>query len=260
MNPGPDSGSGSGADASVPFDPSTTGSVSVFNDAVYGGSVAEHIQGNVTAGFRKVVVAPTPNPTTTLGPCTLGVAGTTGGTVDDESAGALTVVGSSTVTVQDANGSYDQTFPAALFVGGSVIRVSASGAAVPAFTTTVATPPVPTLVAPAMQDPESATPTPLGASSDLTFTWTGGATGQVWVLLWGNGPQTGWASCVFPAAAGAGTVPQAVVQAVGASATYQLGVTTSTFLVAGGYGVTVSASEYGVLPDGHWSLGAIAFQ
>ncbi|MCA9591371.1 MAG: hypothetical protein KC657_39015 [Myxococcales bacterium] len=92
-----------------------------------------------------------------------------------------------------------------LGVEGQSVSASASGAAVPAFTTSVTGP---TRVALNLPDDGGIQ---ISKAADFTFTWTGGVANQILQLNLSRGPNDPVIFCAFDAAAGTGTVPSALL-------------------------------------------------
>jgi hypothetical protein len=138
------------------------------------------------------------------------------------SAGTLTLTGGThTLTVAPmANGSYSQLVDATqtLWSGGETLTLTASGATVPAFSTSV-TAPAPIVVA-APAAPAGGAKLTVSRSSDLTFTWTGGGGATVGggiSAVYGSTAES--VTCTVPASAGTFTLPASLIAQLPASPT-----------------------------------------
>lgn len=150
-----------------------------------------------------------------VGPCILSTC-TSPPTPAD--AGVITITGGAeAVTLTPQAGTYP---PAegmrALWTGGEVLRFSAAGGTVPAFSGTVTAPPQ--VVVSTLGD--AAWPTaavPLPRSAPLVIRWSTGAMTDVLVYV---DTQQGGVGCAFPASAGTGTVPAEALAALPAGAAF----------------------------------------
>lgn len=198
-----------------------------------------------------------------VGPCRVEVYGSGASAKDtDRSAGKLTITGGARSVVLTP--AVDKTYPtadgkSALFTGGETLTLTAEGADVPAFTTTVVAPAKLTLTAPAV--PASG---PLGVAraKGVAATWSGTSRGEV-VLYFDatNGDEAHAATCIFPASAGAGTVPPEAFAAFPAGAgTFNAYVKTVAVLTpADGY-IRLTASSVMVDARGKGTLGDALFE
>ena len=135
------------------------------------------------------------------GPCRIDLVTTT--MIEFASAGVVTFsgVGQNIVLIPDSQNRYmEDYFQGARFAPGDEITMSASGATVPAFTTTMTFP-----VSLNVTSPTSLTT--VSASHGLTATWTP-TVGMVTIaLVQTENAQTIDVACTFSGAAGTGTVP-----------------------------------------------------
>jgi hypothetical protein len=176
------------------------------------------------------------------------------GTTPYASAGDLTVGGlSMPITLSVMSGG---TFPGQysafqqytpLFTGGESLTVSAAGGEVGAFHATVTAPQQPTITA-----PDGTQPISVAKGQDLTFTWSGGASGVLRVQM--TQPTTSGApglDCTFPLAGGSGKIPS---NALGVFATGQASIGLSVASTAqpgdGDWQVQVAATTVPLLPNG----------
>jgi hypothetical protein len=144
--------------------------------------------------------------TTSSGACTLTEcppANTDAGTpqpVTPPTAGNITISGGKrTVTLSPkADGSYPTEVDSmkALYAGGETLTVSAAGAQVPAFSTT--------LTAPARIKVSTMPPTSITRSAGFPIAWSGGNTGEVTLGLYAG---TSWITCSAPATSGSAVIP-----------------------------------------------------
>lgn len=161
----------------------------------------------------------TPRTRTQVGDCVAEVFGTApawtdgGMVVTQQSAGTVSVAGGArTITLTpDADGGYAaESSVQPSWAGGETLTLTASGAAVPSFTTTIPAPVKMTLSAPDIRS--GAMPLVVPRTSDLQLTWTGGSE-TVELGLWNQDNQpTAQLLCRFPASRGSGTVPAAALQ------------------------------------------------
>lgn len=187
---------------------------------------------------------------TTIGGCTISdcSAAADAGTPPDGGqvgAGTLTFTGLAdggvVVIAPAANGSYLRQIQSQLFVAGSVLQVSSSGGAVPAFTASVSAPVSATLTTPACPLSNCGM---ISKAAGLPVAWTGGGTGSISVQVL---TATNQVSCSFPAASASATVPAAALAGIPpGSASLFFGSTASTTVQAGPFPIAVSASETGV--------------
>ncbi len=123
------------------------------------------------------------------------------------------------------------------------VTVAAEGGAVPAFTQTISAPSAVTITQPTCS---ASTTCVISRAAPFTVSWTGGTVGSVQIRLvseQGTAP-TSTVSCLFPAAAGTATIPATVMGALlSGTGSILVGATTSSTLVAGDYGITVSAID-----------------
>ena len=120
---------------------------------------------------------------------------------------------------------------------GATISISSSGSSkVPAFSDTVVMPPPADFSAPL---PDSHGNLTQSRTSDFNFAWSGGGSQFVSVFLsTGSTSTADSVRCVFPAPAGAGAIPSAVLST----------------LSAGTYSLSAQAGDYHDLVIGDWSI------
>ena len=166
----------------------------------------------------------------------------TGGTA--VSAGTLTISGgtlAAPVMVAPSADTYSYT-ASTLFSAGQTLVVSASGATVPSFgPDSVVAPGLPVLTAPAA----SAGAYTIATTADLTVTWTGGESGDLFFIE-GVDTSNAYFVCEWDASLGSGTVPQAVLAGLAGQSNAFLAYAqfaTTTFTV-GGYSISESALPY----------------
>ncbi|HZS36517.1 MAG TPA: hypothetical protein VFF06_06815 [Polyangia bacterium] len=139
-----------------------------------------------------------------IGPCEITHCSATGAIEVDS--GAVTFTGGSTpeVLTHMAGGYSSLAIPATIWAPGDTVQVSAAGAAVPAWSSSVVMPEIVMLTAPTL----SGSPT-WSRASDATFTWQGGTqTTAIFIASLTNGSAL---RCDFPATALSGTVPAAAL-------------------------------------------------
>lgn len=158
------------------------------------------------------------------------------------SAGDITFTGANTPVTLPFNpdGGYGQRMTnTPWWSGGEALTISAAGAEVPAFTTTLQVPEYATVSAPDLRD--QGTPLAVPRSNDLQLSWTGGS-GTLHLQMWsGSTSANGTVVCDFPASQHAGTVPAALLQKLPAGA--------GSFLLQ-----TRSAV---VVPSGRWNINVV---
>jgi hypothetical protein len=127
------------------------------------------------------------------------------------SAGAITISGGAgqpISLVPDASNRYSPfSMPAELFPAGQTINLAASGATAPAYTASVTMPGQVTITSPAKPAGSLA----VTRSQDFTITWSSQMTDIVEVSASSNPDPNTELVCAFPAAAGSGTVPAALL-------------------------------------------------
>lgn len=163
-----------------------------------------------------------------------------------DSAGALDfdapLLGGPEAAGQDSLGGYTLTVSQGpIFAPGDVLSVSASGAAVPAFTQTIQGPPPIVLRSPA-------SPFTVPTDQDLVVSWDGGIAGDVVdVLLDGTFPnyRTDVITCTFDAVKGEGTVPKSALAFVKSPTFGTLGwmQRAHRWFQAGAYWVDIGAAQ-----------------
>ncbi len=113
---------------------------------------------------------------------------------------------------------------------GGTVKFVASGAAVPAFSITVSTPPSVTLStvngAPApttnVDEDGDPLPVPIQRSDGLKLTWTAHGKGTALLMFWGFEAHRFAATCEFDAAAGRGELPAALLKELEPGSLYNL--------------------------------------
>lgn len=167
---------------------------------------------SVSAGFTMLQQGDE-NPCTTIedGDCLVIECSTDPLTVIRRSAGAVTVTGGSreVTLTPDASNEYAASSSATegLFDGGETVRVAAAGDHVPAFEVSATAPSAITFSA-----PNFFAPITVDRTQDLEVTWTGGADGvAVAVVATVGADRTVDVVCEFPASAGSGSIPAAVL-------------------------------------------------
>lgn len=199
----------------------------------------------------------------TVGPCTVEIFGDGASPKETErSAGTLTFTGlAKAVTLPPA---VDKTYDGVngsgpLWTGGETITVTAAGADVPSFTTTLTAPSKLTLTAPALQ---AGTPLKVTRSAGLDAAWTGASSGDVVLYVdAASGSSAFSTTCAFPASAGKGTIPAAALADFPAGAgTFNLYVKTVSVLTPPDGYVRVTASSLLVEGTGRGTAGDAAFE
>jgi hypothetical protein len=128
------------------------------------------------------------------------------------SASDITISDAQTIVLSPgAKGTYaPQTGQTALFAAGDDVNVTAKGAEIPAFTTTLKAPSIISLTAPAW--PQAGTALDIDHTADLPLTWDNGATGTVQVMISSAADKKSSVTiCKFSADAGQGTVTAATL-------------------------------------------------
>ena len=130
-------------------------------------------------------------------------------------AGAITAKsnGGTIVTKPDANGAYDVAgLASALWTQpGAALTFAAAGGAVPMFSETFCGPAAATITKPAAAPGAALT---IDRTADLPVAWTGGAVGDLEIVLREEGGAVGSSvevRCFFTGSAGQGTVPKAAL-------------------------------------------------
>lgn len=208
--------------------------------------------GVAVAGFYDQSPSPLSVTTQTIGPCEVRTVhfgtGGGGGFPKYSSAGTLTIAGGAEeVKLTHGPGGYAawQNSDVALFEGGETMTISASGAKIPPFDVSITTPAHLTMTSPIYP---VGSPLDIDPTADMVFQWTGDSAGDVEIRIAGPQqlpePQTTM-QCRFPASAGTGTVPAAVLAAVSLSGTGTIAadVLTTSNTVAAGWGpISIRAS------------------
>lgn len=145
------------------------------------------------------------------------------------------------------------TSDVALFTGGETLTITATGAKVPAFEATLPAPAHLAMNAPVYP---LGSPMPIDKTQDLVFEWSGESVGEMEIRISGPQqlpePQTD-IHCRFPASAGTGTVPAAVLSKVtlSGSGTIAADVAATREVVTAGWGpVSLRASSPALKPNG----------
>lgn len=241
-------------DAATPLDAAAPGP-SKFGDVLLNAdSYASFADTSIFAFFDVTEPSPStdagaPSCTfSTVGACSVGLCtGTSSGggpAPVAASAGQLTVTGTKTYTVlPSATFGYSLDDSAAGWSPGSTIAVSASGATVPAFATTVKAPGVVKVGTPALST--SGTAPVFARSSNLALAWTGGAGAQLSVSLI-DAAGTASLLCTYDASTGSASIPSSALQMLPARTGYTLYGSTSSdaanaLVMAQGWTVSVSA-------------------
>lgn len=222
-----DTGGGSGTTTSSSSSTSTTGSTApsgLHVGIVAVGSGPQHATDQhgykALAGFS---TAPDGSPgaftEATVGPCvvrrytTLPVKGAP----IKQSAGTITIDGGvHTLSLSpDGNGKYAELDSSTedLFSGGETITIKAAGDVVPAFSFSMIAPSGVDLTQPA--EPPNKGPLPVDRTADLTFSWSGGGSGDVIAVL--TDPSATRVTCTFASAPGKGTIPKAALASLAAN-------------------------------------------
>ncbi|MCU0701705.1 MAG: hypothetical protein MUC96_34795 [Myxococcaceae bacterium] len=204
------------------------------------------------AGASPCVESTVSNCTTTVCDFAMGGGADAGTTSTLDSAGMLSVAGTrvdgGVTLAPGAMGTYSRTFMSQLWGGGETLTVAATGAAVPAFSQTVAAPTDLNVTAP--DCPLSSCPA-INKTMPLVVSWTGGGTSTVVVNVSVNDTaanRLGTFFCTFPASAGTGMIPASVLGVVPAgTGVITIQPTNTTRFMAGSYQVTLTASGSGVL-------------
>jgi hypothetical protein len=204
--------------------------------------------------------------TTTTGACTVNACTFGSSTPTDGGAPAISYTSSGVVTVSGVlvnsgsmtltPGGYGyQTVSGAVafFKGGESIRIAAPGSptGAPAFDVALIAPASIKVTAPVFDAQSRVT---VGANQPLSVAWLNGGGGDVAVQISsGTSAKSAVAHCSFPASAGQGVVPSAVLTAVGA-----VGAQTSIMVSAesravknpDGWDITVALQAYGLRAGG----------
>lgn len=160
------------------------------------------------------------------------------------SAGTLSLSGGSFGTPvavsQGGQGTYTYSSTAALFSPGEKLTVSASGAIVPAFgPVSVIAPTQVNMVTPVA-------PYTVSSKTNLGVQWTGGVSGNVFVLEGVTNSSQSYFLCEWDAGMAKNYVPQSIVASLGAGSGYLVyGQYASTTFAAGQYTIYDSAFWYG---------------
>jgi hypothetical protein len=192
----------------------------------------------------------------TSGSCVLSTCGLVkppdGGYGGFVSAGTLTLTGGAkTVTITP---NPDGTYPpwsdttAMLFTGGETLTLSASGATVSAFSTSLTAPAQILVSTPALPAPGSKLA--VARSADFPMSWIGGGTGNAQAILSAiTSTNRGDIVCTVPASKGALTIPASLLMQLPASPTTTAIDVISTSRVqttVGGYALTFTANSIAV--------------
>lgn len=170
------------------------------------------------------------------------------------SAGTITVTGASLPVSLVPRA--DKTYAAvaamqqAFFTGGETVTFAGEGADVPAFTVSVVTPLKATITMPV--EPASTSPyLMLDRTYGFTARWTGGGSGEIQIFFSGGTGSNLFINCRFPASAGTGTIPAAVVGRLPAGqGSFAMSANAEAQVIAGDYGVIGSTYFNAVWPDG----------
>jgi len=191
-----------------------------------------------------------------VGPCLLSTC-TSPPTPAD--AGVVTITGGAeTVTLTAQAGQYAPVEGMrALWAGGEVLRFSAAGGAVPAFSGMVTAPPP--LVVSSLGDaawPTAAVPAP--RSAPLVVRWAPGAATDVVVFV---DTMQGGVGCGFPASAGMGTVPAEALAALPAgSAFLSVASTAGDTVLAGAFEIDLELQTAATTPSGAFAGAELTLQ
>jgi hypothetical protein len=183
----------------------------------------------------------------------------------DAPASAGTVVAKGTlqpiVLTPDQDASYSQfSSVTPLWSGGETLTVTADGAEVPRFSVVLTAPSLLVVTMPALGGGQ---PTPVvDRSRDLQLAWSGSGVGSLYVVfanLLAGDPSV---DCSYPASAGRGVVPAAVLEMLSPGKRVLAGRTGAPVAVVpgGGWGVTVWANIAAVSPAGNPFGGFIELQ
>lgn len=219
------------------------------------------VASNVSAFFDTVTSSTSSCVTTTMGVClAFQCTGPSTSTRVHHSAGALHVAGGAfpVALTPAADSSYTARMStSALWSGGEQLTITGAGAEVPAFTASVTAPAAPRISAPLAGG--ATTPTIVRAQ-DLGVTWSGGTVGTVDFSVNDSGGKT-TINCHFPVAAGAGTVPAALLQLLPAGAgSSGAQIRSSSDTAVTGWIVQVWAYSLALLPDGKVYGGSVTIQ
>lgn len=185
----------------------------------------------------------------TIGPCVL--LDCTGAAPALVSAGTITFAGAAepVTLTPDAGNAYTRfmTSAAPLFAGGDSITVAASGADVPAFSTSLVMPGKTTITSPAKPTPQSPQLN-INRTLDLTLQWTGSSVGKVQIGL--NDLARHTLLCGFDASAGMGTIPSAALMTLPAGlGSFGIDAVNVEIHAAGDWGVKITGLFNSVWPD-----------
>ncbi|MCL2823639.1 MAG: hypothetical protein FWD57_06580 [Polyangiaceae bacterium] len=146
------------------------------------------------------------------GPCTITrcTTGSTIATFEYRNAGQILITGGNkpvTLEFDHATGNYAYvTAQELLWSDGATLNVSAAGAEVSAFSTSVSGVAQARLTSPAY--PGAGSMLEVGAGKPFSLQWLGANTGKITVsFTWNAEPQSTSISCVFDASSGSGTIP-----------------------------------------------------
>lgn len=168
------------------------------------------------------------------------------GTETSQSAGTITVSGGSVPVslMPNQNDEYPILYDDMndLFSGGETIEVTATGAAVPAFTATALAPAPIDLISPAQ--PPNDGPLLVDRTKDLVFTWKGGGAGSVGAIFADEAGDV--VTCTFPSAAGTGTVPKAALAALSPSSKGAFGISPGSIqtVTAGDFEIDIGVTSW----------------
>jgi hypothetical protein len=162
-------------------------------------------------------------------------------------AGTLTIsggsLGAAIPVTPDPTYNYQYQANGVLFTGGQTLTVRGSGGTVPPFgPISVVAPGLPALLTPVA----TSTTYTISTKSDMKVAWTGGAAGAQLIFEAASGNSASYFTCEWPASAGVGVVPQAMLAPLGGQTNGYLiyGQYTATSFAAGPYSISASALPY----------------
>ena len=181
--------------------------------------------------------------------CDASKPGNGGGPVEQMSAGTISIAGGLRPITLDYDYGEDRyedsgaTAPEPAFNGGEMLTLSAAGDEVPMFDTTFAAPSHVTVTEP---DFNAMGSFDVSLSNDLAIAWTGGTVEDVTALLDAEeGLLRVMALCTWPASAGGGNIPTAVLGnfSAGMSGVLSINGTMTTTVQSGDWPITITITD-----------------